>query len=347
MQICTTCVLPATFPKISFDADGRCSFCVHQNHNTKQELFKQRYRSKFMDLLREKKNNRPYDAIMAYSGGKDSTYTLKLLKETFDLSILAITFDHGFVSPMASTNMKQVATYLDVDLITVTPKPKTMQELFQKSMAPDIYPMKSLERASSICNSCMNLVKSYLLKVAIEMEIPIIAYGWSPGQAPVQSSVLRMNRAMLQQMQKAAKKPIEKMIGDRLSSFFPETQHRQNTCDAIFERYPYLVHPLAFSKYDENQILAEIKEIGWENPKDTDSNSSNCLLNGFANEVHLHQHGFHPYAFEIAGLVRGGYMARAEGLKRLSAKTDARVVEYVKKQLDLAEEPQELPSRPL
>ena len=55
----------------------------------------------------------------------------------------------------------------------------------------------------SICNSCMNLVKSFLLKTAIEMRVLIVAYGWSPGQAPVQSSVFKTNASMIRQMQKA------------------------------------------------------------------------------------------------------------------------------------------------
>ena len=97
--------------------------------------------------------------------------------------------------------------------------------------------------------------------------------------------------------------------------------------------FPYLVHPLAFFDYDEKVILTEIEEIGWVDPKDTDSNSSNCLLNGFANQVHMNQFGFHPYAYEIAGLVREGYMTRDEGLKKLSTPSEPKIIEYVKKKL--------------
>lgn len=335
MKICQTCVLPETFPGIHFDDKGCCSFCRRYKGKENQEQRKERFKKKFLTALEKTKNTGPYDALMAYSGGKDSTYTLRLLKENFDLKILAITFDHGFVSPMALENIRNVTNNLDVDHLTVQPGEKPLRTVFVKSMASDIYPIKALERASSICNSCMNLVKSFLLKSAIEMRVPLIAYGWSPGQAPVQSSVFKTNDSMIRQMQKAMLEPFEQMIDHRLSGFFLQTQHYETDPASGTDRFPYLVHPLAFFDYNEEDIFDKIKEIGWVNPKDTDSNSTNCLLNGFANQVHMKQHGFHPYAFEIAGLIREGYMTREEGLQKLSTPPDPQVIDYVKKKLGI------------
>jgi len=333
MKICTNCVLPETFPGILFDENGRCSYCSRYRGRENQEKLKDRFRQKFSDILRKARGKGPCDVLVAYSGGKDSTYTLRLLKEDFDLRIRAITFDHGFVSPMALENIRNVTDNLDIDHLTICPGAKTIRTLFIRSMAPNRYPIKALERASSICNSCMNLVKSFLLKSAIEMRVPIIAYGWSPGQAPIQSSVFKTNDSMIRQMQKAMIKPVKEMIGDRLSAFFLEKHHFETKPSSQPDGFPYLVHPLAFLDYNEQNILNEIKEIGWVNPKDTDSNSTNCLLNGFANQVHIKQHGFHPYAFEIAGLIREGYMTREEGLKKLSTPPDPEVIDYVRKKL--------------
>jgi len=335
MKICTTCVLPESFPGITFDEEDRCSYCVRYKGMKNQEHMKERFKQKFLTTLEKTKKTGHYDVLMAYSGGKDSTYTLRLLKENFDLRILAITFDHGFVSPMALENIRNVTNNLDIDQMTICPSAKTLRALFVKSISPDLYPIKALERASSICNSCMNLVKSFLLKTAIEMQVPLVAYGWSPGQAPIQSSVFKTNTSMIRQMQKAMISPIEKMIGDKLSAFLLEEHHFETHPPSKNDRFPYLVHPLAFLDYDEKHILNRISEIGWRDPKDTDANSTNCLLNGFANQVHLEQHGFHPYAFEIAGLVRGGYMTREEGLKKLSTSPDPKVIDYVQKKLGI------------
>jgi len=338
MRICKTCVLPETFPGITFDEQGKCYFCTRYKGRDNQERHKERFKQKFLTILEQAKDKGPYDALMAYSGGKDSTYTLQLLKDTFDLRVLAITFDHGFVSPMAIENIRTVTDNLDIDHLCVRPGAQAMCSIFVKSMAQEIYPIKALERASSICNSCMNLVKSFLLKTAIEMEVPIVAYGWSPGQAPVQSSVFKTNPLMVRQMQKAMIAPLRKLTDDdRLSAFFLQDHQFKLTDTSQTGLFPYLVHPLAFLDYDEEHILTKVRELGWVDPKDTDANSTNCLLNGFANEVHIKKYGFHPYAFEIAGLVREGYMTRANGLNKLSIPPDPRVIEYVKQKLGLGD----------
>ncbi|OPY91683.1 MAG: hypothetical protein A4E72_00061 [Syntrophus sp. PtaU1.Bin208] len=58
-------------------------------------------------------------------------------------------------------------------------------------------------------------------------------------------------------------------------------------------------------------------------------------MNAFANQVHQQQHGFHPYAFEVAGLVRMGVMSRDEGLARLNKAGDKRVIQSVKTRLGI------------
>jgi tRNA(Ile)-lysidine synthase TilS/MesJ len=331
MKICTHCVLPETFPGITFDERGMCSFCARHEQAGGRESSRERFRTAFLDLLREVRGQHTYDALVAYSGGKDSTYTLKLLKEEHSLNLLSVTIDHGFTSPAALKNIETVTARLDIDHYTIRPGAATLRALFNRSMQCDVYPAKALERASAICNSCMNIVKSLLLKLAIESRIPMIVYGWSPGQAPLRSSMFKTNPAMLAMMQEAARASLEKLIGARARTFLLEERHLSLTDKS---RFPTLVHPLAFLEYSEEAILNAVAELGWEAPTDTGAHSSNCLLNDFAIEGHVARHRFHPYAFEIAGLVREGCLSRAEGLKRLSAEPDRSVVAGVKKQLE-------------
>jgi len=49
-----------------------------------------------------------------------------------------------------------------------------------------------------------------------------------------------------------------------------------------------------------------------------DVHSTNCLLNSYANRVHVKKYGFHLYVFELAKLLREGYMGRDATLKKLS-----------------------------
>lgn len=330
MKICVHCVLPETFPGIKFDETGRCSYCAAHDAAGPQQEQRERYRVRFLELVEEVRGRQPYDALVAYSGGKDSTYTMKLLKEECRLNLLAVTIDHGFTSTAALANIRTVTDRLDIDHYMIRPGADTVRSLFSRSVGSDVYPLKALERASAVCNSCMHLVKSLILKLAIEMGVPMIVYGWSPGQAPLRSSVFQTNPAMLRMMQEAARAAFEKLIGSRMNAYLLEERHL-----AVPEaaRFPVLVHPLAFLTYNEDAVMAAAGALGWLAPRDTGAHSSNCLLNDFAIEKHLERYGFHPYAFEIAGLVRAGCLTREEGLARLAASPDRAVIEQVRRRL--------------
>ena len=75
--------------------------------------------------------------------------------------------------------------------------------------------------------------------------------------------------------------------------------------------------------------------MGWKKPADTDPNSTNCLLNALANHLHKKRFGFHPYAWEIAGIVRSGSMDRDEGIVKVSQDEDRQMVEYAARLLDI------------
>ena len=123
----------------------------------------------------------------------------------------------------------------------------------------------------------------------------------------------------------------KKIIGNDITPYFLT----ESDYDKLVAGTYYNVHPLAFLDYSEEAIFKRITELGWQPPKDTDSNSSNCLLNSFANQTHIDAYGFHPYAFEIAGLVRTGVMSREEGLEKIEAPQNQEIVRKVKEKLGL------------
>jgi hypothetical protein len=75
--------------------------------------------------------------------------------------------------------------------------------------------------------------------------------------------------------------------------------------------------------------------VGWKNPKDTDPNSTNCLLNTYANQLHIEKYGYNPYSYELAELVRKGILKRDKALQRLNYAMNKRDFSYFKKDLDL------------
>lgn len=330
-RVCSRCVLPETFPRISFDKHGVCSYCLESRDRERREEKAAEYRDRFGSLVSEYKGKSSYDALMCYSGGKDSTYTLAMLKERYGLNVLAFTLDNGFVANQASRNIRSVVEGLGIDHIFFKPSFHVLAKIFRTCAAEDIFPPKTLERASTICTSCMAIVKSSALRLALEKDIPFIAFGWSPGQAPITSSIMRNNPSMVRMMQKTLFDPLHRIAGDDIRPYFLEEKHFSGSY-----RFPYNIHPLAFMDYDEEDIYRHISNLGWKAPEDVDANSTNCLLNSFANVVHVGRFGFHPYAFELANLVREGYLDRSSALDKLALMENPESTALARERLGLA-----------
>ncbi len=333
VRICQRCILPETFPGIKFDDKGVCRYCLKEPADSKKPTEKKKkYRVRLDELIKEVRDTAPaYDAIMAYSGGKDSSYSLKLVKERYDLRIIALTFDNHFISPASVDNIRAVTDALDVDSITFKPPWSVTRDMFTLTAKEDIFSAPTLLRASSICTSCIGLVKSVVLKTALEMSIPLVVFGWSPGQAPIQSAIMKTNPALTRQTQSALKSAFPPDIGKSLAHYFlPETYY-----ESYENSFPHNIHPLAFFHYDEEEIRSALGGLGWQDPKDTDTNSSNCLINAFANKCHLDRHRFHPYVWEIANMVRQGIMPRDEGIEKIYTNQNAEMVEFAQKRLEL------------
>ena len=334
MKICVRCILPSSFPGIKFDAAGICNHCRQEESAiAKAPGKKAEYRRKLDALIEEVRGKGPsYDAICAYSGGKDSSYTLKILRERYGLRIIALVFDNHFISPAAWENVQAVADGLQVDVVRFRPPWPPLRRFFAAAAKEDIFPAAALLRASSICTGCISLVKSLTIKTAVEMGIPLAAYGWSPGQAPIQAAIMKTNPSQVRQNQTSIRKTFPKPISCELNPYLlPESYY-----EFYKDRFPINIHPLALFEYEEEAIKAELRDLGWRAPEDTDSNSTNCLLNAFANRVHLERHNFHPYVLEIANMVRQGVMSRQEGIDKIyNSPQDEKMIAFAKDKLGL------------
>lgn len=114
---CTRCLLPETFPYIHFDARGVCNYC----HSYRPKGLKEDKRPKFEEVLRNyRRGDGTPDCIVAFSGGRDSSYGLHLLVEEFGMTPLTFTYDWGMVTDLARRNIARMTGKLGIENILVS-----------------------------------------------------------------------------------------------------------------------------------------------------------------------------------------------------------------------------------
>ncbi|MCB0790047.1 MAG: hypothetical protein KDB75_12130, partial [Flavobacteriales bacterium] len=92
---CTKCLLPETFPYINYDGAGVCNYC----HSYKPKGLTVDKRPAFEEVLKQyRRNDGKQDCIVAFSGGRDSSYGLHLLVKEFGMTPLTFTYDWGLVT---------------------------------------------------------------------------------------------------------------------------------------------------------------------------------------------------------------------------------------------------------
>jgi tRNA(Ile)-lysidine synthase TilS/MesJ len=306
---CTRCVLPGTFPGIRFDAAGVCQFCL-EDPAAEAEARRLELRSR-LDLAIDnaRKATTDYQGIVAFSGGKDSTYTLMMLARDHGLRCLAVTVDNGFLSDSAVENCKKVTDALGVDHIFYKPAFGFMRKMYTESLNGGVHAPASIKRASDVCSSCINLINTQMIKLAVQHNVSLIAGGYLGGQVPKDSAVLELEIGTLRTGRAATLQRYKTRFGEEAQRHFslPDGSSGHLT----------IINPMLAEVYSEEEIVEKIKDLGWVRPNDTGGHSSNCRLNDLGIMVHHKRYGFHPYAFELAELVRKGFMDRDTAIAKL------------------------------
>ncbi len=115
LKRCTRCVLPETYPFITFDEHGVCNHCRH--HRPAPTLGAEALREKVAPFRRG--DDRP-DCLVAVSGGRDSTYGLHYAKNVLGMNPIAYTYDWGMVTDLARRNISRICGKLGVEHLLVS-----------------------------------------------------------------------------------------------------------------------------------------------------------------------------------------------------------------------------------
>ncbi|NVB77390.1 MAG: hypothetical protein HOV81_03265 [Kofleriaceae bacterium] len=112
LKRCTRCILPETFPYVNFDEHGVCAYC-----RTWKPITVKGHEALLREVEQYRSKDGSPDVIVAFSGGRDSSYGLHYVKNVLGMNPIAFTYDWGMVTDLARRNCARVCGKLGIEHI--------------------------------------------------------------------------------------------------------------------------------------------------------------------------------------------------------------------------------------
>jgi len=324
LKRCARCVMPETEGHIALDDNGTCSICnKHLNH---QQPGSPPVHGGLAEL-RKKVQEVPviegsvYNALVALSGGKDSTMALYVTVKELQLRPLAVFIDNGFCTEAMYSNVRNATDKLGVDLLIFAPQ--LIKNLFKHLLLS-----KSRVYYCRICNA---LIDYYLRAIALQHRIPLLITGLTKGQEFLKGTELfwiyRASDANL--LRAIDGQPEFKQVADMFASL---ALYFHKHFSSITQ-----VSPFHYLAYEEKEILSVLtNELGYTLPSVSwPQGSTNCLFNFVSQSLTVDYFGYSQHEAEISALVRNGEMARERALEIIETPISEKQMELALAKLNL------------
>ena len=303
---CNKCILHSRVPEVTIGDDGLCVYCQISNHVT-PEMVKQNavlLESRMISIFENvKKQKRPFDVLVYFSGGKDSTYVLNLMKNKYKMNVLAYSMIQPFVTDVAKKNMEDIVKKLNVQAI----KFFIDQNVFNRGMAYSLLHGHEYGLTEWVgCQICGFFTKWVGVKLAISLGIPLVIDGMDSAQGGY--GVINEGEQVKQRM-KNGMKPFGKvhdLISDALGEEFKHSIYAYNQEELLRSEYPTAMSPLCFVEYDPTYIFNRLEEMGISF-KQFKSLNTNCELLYLLDYISMCRYDCDSYIKLYASGLRNNY----------------------------------------
>lgn len=219
-------------------------------------------------------NGTPYDILVPISGGKDGMYLLDYLAKNTNKNILALTYDNGYISETTKKNTEVILKKLSVDSITYK-----ADWIFSKELNKEL-----ILKMGEICFGCEMILNITVIKIAMALKIPMVAWGLSSYQMEakgITSAVIKTDTTYVNYIINFYETIINKMDLDiRIIDLIEKKVLNWNLESSMESDYPYYIYPYFVLDYDPSEIEDYLKEkYKWVRPYDVGGISSNCVIN--------------------------------------------------------------------
>lgn len=320
---------------VSFPLDnsGNCKLC------NSPSLFKHIVKEPDVEKLdglinsiKEKGIKKPYDCIVAWSGGRDSTFMLYQLVTKYNLRCAAVFGRTPFTPKEIIENVHSIAAKLKIKLIEI-PTPSNHQKIagyclkeYLKSRIPILINLA--------CASC-KFVNKEIFKQANKLGISTVIYGGNryeyfpsgPASIDINSenrySFYNMLLDNLFRLFKGAKvvwsSPV---LLKHFFTFFRASILYVNQYTLYLRiKYPNIFRfdYYHYAAWDESNILSVLKELGWQLPAGCTSTwRADCVFEAVKNAAFKQQLGYTYAQALYSNLIRANKITREEALEKLA-----------------------------
>ena len=297
MKACNQCLLTEAYPGLSFNEEGTCSMC------SSRQVFEPYGEEKFIQLIEglKAKKRGEYDALVPLSGGKDSMYLLYLAVKVYNLKVMTMTYDNGFVSQIAIDNMERAVKQLGVKHIVCKRDEALLKKIYRNMLL----------RSGDLCGACGMAIRTSIYKVANDYGIPMALFGTSPLEEdsflPDTTTDMARFKYIMKESGNVTKEEIKKFL------IYPKLNFFKLSLGKRTGKFPKEVCPFFYIETPSEHEIGEIikRELGWQEDTTREySKHFDCIVEPFTNYVRYHIYGYERRMCQYSKMVRRGDITR-------------------------------------
>lgn len=330
LKRCTKCVLPETFPGISFDSEGVCNYCRDYSP------VKVKGNEALLDFLAKYRGTgREYDCLVPLSGGRDSAFVLHQLVKKYGMNALALTVDSGAIMPEGYENIKIITKSLSVDHVWL--KDDKHIETASKNTKIKFHAWlkkPSINTIVPVLNAGDKTMNLRMYRYAHDHGIPLVVGGNNVGNSSFEQEHFKTGFMGVFPDERGRYSPFQKLHLSLLFAWeFVSNTHNWHW--SVFKEYlsgifvyffesiqkPKDVIPLGFYDYiywNEVEVMNTVKTMGWKGAKDTTATwRVDDAAYPLIDYLYYTLTGFNEFDEHYSKLIREGQLTRERALHRL------------------------------
>lgn len=310
MRRCVQCVLPEQYPNIEFDASGVCNFC--RDYESPRYLGEDALAEVF-EQARAKSG--PYECLVPWSGGRDSTYVLVQLVRRHGLKVAAYNFDNGFTSEVARRNLESIAERLGIDMI-YDRMPDHLFENYLRELVRLSAAKSPAHVPFALCSICGNGIWGGAYRTAADRGIPLVVFGESSMERGYAKRIVAagLESTKAEKVKFMVTKPVNfmkrRLYSHQCEQLFPRESERYRDLQRI-NYFDYLA-------WDENRMLETLRrEVDWQQERGMDAWRFDCMIHAVVDALNRSLYGYTEKEELLSRMINEGMIDREAALARL------------------------------